>query len=202
MKTLLLLGNHSNDRHPCDIEMGNTHLLDWQIQNLENLGHEVVVVFGGKESDLILRGSQKIQNCDIIYDTNDDEITWSTNLRSGLYGVKRHCFVLPIYIPCPPAQVWRDIETHLFRHALDRKAHIIKPHRPEKGLLQPGFPWLVTARGKNFILFNDNIDPWQDTGLIISRTPTLSKSITSLVKNQVKLFKKNETNDTFSSTAS
>lgn len=179
MKALLLAGyileNRRDTLSALSMLDSGQLWIDHQIELLQRYGFEVTVVVGGPESEAILRGSRLLEQCELVYDTNDEHRTILTNLRAGLHTVIRHCFVLPIQKPCPERVIFQASLRQYFTSAYSSKAHVVWP------AIQGQWPALITPIGRRFLLRNDDIQDLYETR-VLAEQATL-KPITSQVIN-------------------
>ena len=149
MKTILLAGYRNDDtldnvpglqREP-DGELR----LDRRIAQLRALDHHVICVVSGAAAEQQLRRARRLEDVDLVYDTNAPAVTLMTNLRSGLAAVDGEaCFCLPVELPFPPASVWTSL-TRAAR-AEPAAASLVQVGQPE-GVDDFGFPLLITRAG-------------------------------------------------------
>jgi hypothetical protein len=152
MKTLLLCGYRAHDNHELalGVSQSGESLIDQRIQELLQMGHDLICVVGGAEADKQLRHCRNIQLTELVYDTNEPG-TLLSNTRSGVFAAPGEaCFVLPLEIPPPPPEVWTFLRNEY------GKAGFASPHAMLQATLtngEPvtshhfGFPLLLTRFG-------------------------------------------------------
>ncbi len=151
MKTILACGyTHQHDKHPALTVFENKLWVDWQIEKLLELNHEVVIVLGDSFSEKILSHSQLISQCELVFDTNGAVTTLMTNVKSGLYQVNNYSFILPITTPCAHSKVWANLTNH-YHKVCDDKLHLVKRFLPQNKNTSGTYPLLITPAGRTFI---------------------------------------------------
>lgn len=176
MNTILLAGfQDSEKKNSGMIEFNGQLWIDWQIEQLLSLGHQVTVVLGDVHSELLLSESKLIKMCDLVFDTNEIT-TLMTNLRAGLHSVVRHSNILPITTPAPHSEAWNRLSDHYFRINAE-KFDLLRSFCPIDGQMHEGFPLIVTRVGAKKIKANEEIKSLTDSRLTFSPVPHLNKSI-------------------------
>lgn len=177
MKALLLAGHQNSVDQPTALIPFKDQLwIDWQITQLHNMGYEVGLVIGDKHSERILAESEKVGACDFIFDTNGENTTLMSNLRSGVFSVSRICFVLPIGTPAPYKEVWQKLIDHYYRINAE-KYDLLKSFCPVGKKMQAGYPFLVTRTGVQKFKHLKDINSLEDERLTFSPVPQLGKAI-------------------------
>jgi len=153
MEVLLLSGYRPHPIGLDALEDGEIRL-DSQIRSLKEIGLTPIVVLSGNHADDVLRVSQQLESCELVFDANDNSSNLFTNLRSGLHVTKNACFALPVEIPVPPEGHWKHLKAELIREGLLTAHHVIHAFPTEGAAWQHwrGFPLLVTAIGNRVIL--------------------------------------------------
>jgi hypothetical protein len=160
MKTLLLCGYRPLDTSERALgierdELGQT-LIDRRIQQLRNLGQEVVCVLAGPEAEIQLREGRAIQDAELIFDTNTPSLL--ANLKAGLQAlIGEACFVLPVEVPLPPDEVWQSLRYEFLRLGTQAKEHMLQAVTAEGAPCQLGFPLLVTISGVKLLQNSTNL---------------------------------------------
>lgn len=182
MKLILLAGqNPLNLDEPVALcKIGDELLLDLQIQNAFTLGFEPLVVLDGADADTVLRSSKKISDVELVYDTNDIP-SFMSNLRSGLYGTNRECFVLPIWQTSPVKKAWQQLTYSYHHRELQSAAHLLQPYCPIYGEMTPGYPLFVTASGRSFLKNTKDLLSLSDVRILKAKVAVSQPSITSQV---------------------
>jgi hypothetical protein len=153
MKTILLCGYRQTEAN--EEILGRTQdsngvsLLDRKIARLKELGHEVVCVLAGNSADELLRTSQSLEDCELIFDTNDAAATLASNARAATFALENEaCFLHPLEIPLPPPAVW-----HFLMHELAKVGYATS-HAVLQAIGTPcqfGFPLLLTRNGAKLL---------------------------------------------------
>ena len=151
MKTLLLCGyrRSENGESILGLERDESHqrLLDRQIHDLSKLGFEVITVLSGDHADEQLRVCPRVANTELVFDTTPGP-TLATNLRAGLAATDDEgCFVLPVEIPAPPADLWRFLVQEWHRQGFNAPVTLIQAADTEGAPWHFGFPLLITRTG-------------------------------------------------------
>lgn len=156
MKVLLLSGYrpHSESGHALGTEMNaqGVTLLDRRIEQLRELGLNIVVIVSGSSADKQLRLCRRISEVELVFDANDALSTLATNFKAGLKAAPGEAFfTLPVDIPAPPVEVW----------SLLRDAWRALPGESDVSMLQVitaqgapwhfGFPLLCTRSGNELL---------------------------------------------------
>jgi hypothetical protein len=145
MKVLLLCGNYLElETHPALLDYPGESLIDQRIGALRALGLRVCCVLSGPEAEEILKKSKRLEQTELVFDTNDPR-RLASHLRSGLFATHDDALVLPIHIAPPPRHLWLKLRTRLANLGPD--VDIVRPYIPRAGRMELGFPWLVSRRG-------------------------------------------------------
>lgn len=169
MKTLLLCGYRSSDNNEdiLGIQRDENHqrLLDLQIQQLSNLGFEVITVLSGEHADEQLRVCPRIANTELVFDTSDSP-TLASNLRAGLGATDDEgCFVLPVEIKPPSADVWRFLIQEWHKQGFNAPISILQAATVEGAPWHFGFPLLITRTGNRELRKLQNLLSLSDSRL-------------------------------------
>jgi hypothetical protein len=167
VRALLLCGYKNSSSGSIGLEKissGET-LIDLQIARLQQMGFEPVCVLSGQYADEQLRQCTKIAECELAFDTNDFT-TLMTNLKAGLAATDGEgCFVLPLEIPCPEAELWRQLREEWRRLGFYTKITALQAMDAEGALWQRGFPLLITRNGNKLIRTLENLSSLLDPRL-------------------------------------
>lgn len=180
MDVLLLAGYRSAEPLGLEPHASGRLMLDVRIEQLRHLGLSPIVVLSGNHADEQLRQVRSLEKCELVFDTNGDEATLFTNLRSGLNVAEQACFVFPVEIPVPPEFVWKQLKTELLREGFLTDKHVFQL-ADEGAPWHYGFPILLSEVGRKVILNLKN-----PTGLTDPRiryyfsSPPLAHSAVSL----------------------
>ncbi len=155
MKVLLLAGYRTSDNseEPLGIERdtGGQRLLDARIHQLSQLGLEVITVLSGQHADDQLRLCPRIANTELVFDTSD-HVCLASNVKQGLAAVgPEGCYVLPVEITPPPADVWRLLRQEWGRMGFHTESAVFQAIDAQGAPWHFGFPLLVTTAGNNLI---------------------------------------------------
>lgn len=170
MKTILLCGYRPQSE--TGIALGTetnpegVTLLDRRIDTLKQMGMEIICVLAGSEAELQLRKCKRLVDTDLVFDTHDAEANLATNLRSGLKATnKSPCFVLPVDIPVPPADVWRALMEESRRIGTFSDAAVIQAVDAQGAPCHFGFPLFMTRHAYKVLLDIQNFTKLQDPRL-------------------------------------
>lgn len=169
MKILLLAGYRTseNSEEPLGIQRDESgqRLLDARIRQLSQLGLEVITVLAGIHADEQLRLCPRIANTELAFDTSD-HICLATNLKAGLAATELEgCYVLPVEIPPPPAEVWRFLRQEWGRIGFHTETYILQATDAQGAPWHFGFPLLITAAGNKHIRKLNDFRSLMDTRL-------------------------------------
>lgn len=151
MKTLLLAGYRALDPNEPALGLKTTDdgtlFLDQQIAALFALGADVITVVSGPQADEQVRLSQLMAETELVFDTNNELLSLASNLKAGLTAAPGDaCFVLPIEVPVPSANLWNQVKESWRQGGPLAPVHVITPT-----LTGAPFPLLVTPRGNRLI---------------------------------------------------
>ncbi len=165
MKTLLLSG-YSLTPEPEESfalkELHGIRIIDWQIRRLKSLGSEVVVVLGGTDSEDLLRKSQLLRYCELVFDTHGEQVSRWTNLQSGLESGPGWSFALDIKHPAPDLSTFKQLRDRYLIDGLNSPSHVYCA-TPKRS------PWLVSRSGRQFIKSTNDINSLEDSRLLLVR---------------------------------
>jgi CTP:molybdopterin cytidylyltransferase MocA len=169
MKALLLCGYRASDHQeePLGLrrdENGLT-LIDHRIQQLHQIGLEIVCVVSGATADEQLRHCTQIAKVELVYD-DDSEACLASNVRAGLTAVAEEgCFVIPLEVPCPPPEMWRFLKEEWRKVRFDSPYAVLQARKVEGTPFHFGFPLVITRRGHQLIRDNPDIRSLVNTRL-------------------------------------
>lgn len=174
MKVILLTQNVAGIS-PLDVYQSKP-LIDWQLDRFESWGYEPIVVIDKKLSELLLRGSQRIEDFEIVYDTNENP-SLNSQLLAGLYLVNTYCVALPVQVLAEDQKIFHHIQRHYWNLGPLSQVDWVQIFTPVNGHMLPGYPVLITPSGKRHIKSLDDFNGLQDPRIIMSPTPWLKKEI-------------------------
>lgn len=173
MKTLLLTHANENAVYQALTQMPDGSIfIDQQIRSLRALGFEPYIILDQSNAEEILRQSQEVEECEIIYDTVETP-NFCTNLQAGLFAVQRFCFALPVTTPVPPKSVWNQLSRVFFHHGDRIDKDIIQAFYSAFSNILPGYPLLITPRGNRRIKGFDVFKSLNDKRVQIHPTAVL-----------------------------
>jgi hypothetical protein len=155
MKAILLSGYRSSEFNDpalgTDLLPTGERRLDNQIQQLQALGFEVICVVSGPDAEEQLRHCARIADTELVFDTNDN-VSLASNLKAGLAATNGEgCFVIPVEIAAPPADVWRFLNQEWRRIGFTVDAPVIQATDAQGAPWHSGFPLIITRRGNELI---------------------------------------------------
>ncbi len=162
MNCLLLAGYRPSTEEDLlgfkETENGSFQLRE-AITSLKEMGHTVTVVLSGNIADEQLLRCREIMDCELVFDTNGEQCSLLTNVRSGLEAVDNHCFVFPVELKIPPPQIWKGLLAQLQMVGYATASHIFRSEIGHQ------FPLLLTRKGREVILDDTQITSFLDTKL-------------------------------------
>lgn len=175
MKTILLAGYRHHTLDDVELAPGlrvqddGTLLIDQRIAQLRSLGHQIICVIAGESADELIRRSRALLDVELVFDTHGEDVNLVSNVRAGLAALGREtCFVLPVEVPLPKADVWKKLA------AAGKEAggsvSLAQVRRDDPADL--GFPLLVTRHGTDKIKALPDLKSLADTRLEYLR-PTI-----------------------------
>lgn len=169
MKTILLCGYriHESPELAIGLERDADGLttIDRRIQELTQLGLEVICVVAGRSADEQLRHCSRIANVELVYD-DDAQACLATNLRAGLEAVEDDgCFVIPVELPCPPEELWSFLKEEWRKIRFHTDYCVLQATQPEGAPWHLGFPLLITRKGNTELRDNPDIRSLVDARL-------------------------------------
>jgi hypothetical protein len=165
MNKIILLAGESN-LSTALTEVNGMPFIDWQIQNLLSLNFEIYVVVDTKSSDLIIRNSKKLDECELVYDANYNS-SFMTNFRSALYVTYNMSFILPLTEFNYPKEVYKKLMNNYLKFGSNTNFHMFQTHSIKNGIFKPIFPILITAKGNHYLRHNKSIDNLNENQLHI-----------------------------------
>lgn len=154
MKVLLLAGYRNIvDEEPLGLnrDPNGQRILDSRIRELSQLGFEVICVLAGSGADEQLRLCPRIANTELVFDTSD-QLSLASNLKTGLAAAENEgCFVLPVEVAPPPADLWRMLRQELGRMGFHTESPILQAIDAQGAPWHLGFPLLITLAGNKQI---------------------------------------------------
>lgn len=145
--------------------------LDQQILNLQSIGLNPVVILSGTEADEVIRQSQPLRTCELVFDTNEpQDVSLMTNLKSGIQVVSQTCFVLPLEIPPPPKEIWVALKRAFQETGFTTKTAFIQLSDREGAPWHWGFPLYITRLGRHLLLQEENLHTLTDPRLTYFNT--------------------------------
>jgi hypothetical protein len=155
-----------------------TEAIDSLILALRKLKKNPILVLG-PDGDDILRLSQQIENCEIIFDPNYEGEIFS-GIKAGLETTNAAAFICAINEPILDPATWADLERALFSEDA-KSVHVFSPLTQDS---IPRYPQLVTAHGVRLAKTLPALSCWADLCTngalrctVVSMTP--SSSLTS-----------------------
>lgn len=185
MKIILLTGQFENPSGTnFSLEkIGSQLWIDHQIESLLKLKYEVDIVLGADHSDEIMRASQLVKMCNIIFDPNEALGNPLSNLHAGLHATYQETFLLPVQFKCPEEHVWKKL-INLLVPIETQGFHILRPYCPVNGIMEPGYPLGITRTAKNIILKNRKLKSLIEYNFKEYKIPFLDKALTQPHLNQ------------------
>ncbi len=157
MDVLLLSGYRSNLSETALQESNGIIFFDQQLIALQNLGLNPIVVLSGLDADEILRKSQQLRKCELVFDTNDNLSNMITNLKAGVLASSQTCFALPLEIPCPEKAVWIALKQAFQKTGFSTKKAIIQLTDEKGAPWHWGFPLFITRLGRHLLMNEPNL---------------------------------------------
>lgn len=178
MKITLLCGNFENPKqHGYALERINNQLLiDFQLEKLLSLNYEVDVVLGYKYSEEVLKLSQHIRRCNLIFDPNEESGSPLSNLFAGLYSLYGEGFFLPVQYLSPSLAEWQHMIQKLYR-SIGEGYQLLRPYCPIQGFMAPGYPLGISRSGKNTLMNHRRISKFEEAGLAEYKMPILNRDL-------------------------
>jgi hypothetical protein len=170
MKALLLCGYRvgENQEDPPGLERDEAGIIqiDRRIQELQRLGLDVVCVVSGPTSEKQLRHSLRIADVELAFDDETNACLIS-NVRAGLTAVKNNegCFVQPVEVPCPPAELWSLLKEYWRQTRFDSTYAVLQAAETNGHLCHFGFPLVISRRGHQILRENPEIHSLVNTRL-------------------------------------
>jgi hypothetical protein len=154
MKTILLAGyrptRHENQPLGLQLFGEQRTLLQSRLDFLKTFMPEIVCVVAGACADEQLRRCPAISSVELAFDdTPEEDLCLTSNLKAGLDLTKpgEPCFVLPVEISPPSAQVWSYLKEGWRQHGIHSDISLVQAQTPEGAPWHYGFPLLLTAHG-------------------------------------------------------
>lgn len=180
MKTLLLCGYRACD--PSEPLLGTAAhaddgatLLDHRIRQLRALRHDVICVLAGAKADEVLRLCPRIQETELVFDTNEPTNLMS-NLRAGTFAVPNQaCFVLPLEVPLVRPEVWEFLRNEYGKLGFATAHGFLRLESAPYG-----FPLLLSRQGVKQLTASTPIQQLNDPALnpLVLTLPNTNSSIT------------------------
>ncbi len=170
MKVLLLCGYRTSDEQetPLGLERDSDGitLIDQRIQQLQEMGLEVICIVAGNIAEAQLRQCSRIANVELVYD-DEQHPSLLTNIRFGLEAVDDDgCFVLPVELPSPPAEYWARLKEEWRKVRFDSDYSFLQGVDTTTGApCHLGFPLIVTRAGNKQIVSTPEIRQMLDARL-------------------------------------
>lgn len=170
MTTLLLAGYRTSSTLEAHFSLrtyNSQNLLDFQIQSLRQFCNEIVVVLAGGASEQVLRASKLIHECELVYDTEENDANLISNLRAGLHHTENWVFTLPVDYPCPKPEKFQRLLGAYTRDGWGSQSFLWTAG--EVNSPSPSFfPLLVTRNGNAFIRKTKDLFSFEDQRLKIN----------------------------------
>lgn len=175
MKAFLLAGyrESQNPAFPFALRPyeGQT-LLDWQIQQLKRSRFEVCVILAREESEVIIRTSRLVHDCELIFDTSDKDANLVSNARAGMAITTDQAIILPVDQICPPPESLSLLVKASARAGLRTSTHFFTladlNNLPDPAL----FPLLITRCGNDFLKKTTDLNNFGDTRFVYNQAST------------------------------
>lgn len=152
---VLILAGYRNDSYETLLKrerLDSPILLDLQIQRVRSLGLNPIVVLSGPHTDEVLRRSISLSECELVFDTNEDNVNLMTNLKAGIHTISQTCFVLPVEVPCPDKQAWVALKLAFQKTGFSTQKAVIQLTNQQGAPWHWGFPLYVTRLGRHLLL--------------------------------------------------
>lgn len=115
--------------------------LDTHIAHLEKMNFEIVVVIGGFNSEQVLCQSQLLERCELVFDTNDNELSLLSNIRAGMHTTEDSILVHPAGSDLINERSFQELVKAYYHAGLRTESH---------GFWTGDFPLLITRSGNQF----------------------------------------------------
>lgn len=174
----LLLSGYQQDPHArfaLKTHKGKA-LIDFQIEQLQKIAQDIVVVVSGAASETILRHSQKLPECELVFDTSSEPTSLLSNLRAGVHYSPEWAVVLPVELPCHDVEIFNKL------HKAYIQAGLLCPWDmltggPKDRIDLSFFPLLITRSGNNLLRTTQDLVDLEDPRLRIN---SIASSLTSV----------------------
>jgi molybdopterin-guanine dinucleotide biosynthesis protein A len=178
MKILLLCGYRSTDASEVPLGLQRDEkrvtLLDRQISILMLFGYEVITVLSGAAADEQLRQSRRLPQTEMVFDQSVRPSLLS-NAREGALSARHEaCFVLPVEIPVPPAEIWNSLRNEYARIGFQTEKSVIQVGGAAHHY---GFPLLFTRQGAECLQITEDLNGLSDARLSYLHLAPEAKSL-------------------------
>ena len=153
MRTILLAGYKKATPEDCPwlVSEDGLPILEGRIREARKFGQQCIVVLAGEVADEALRVCPSLDQCELIFDTNQ-EPTLLSNLKAALSVGTDPALVLP-------AELSFGDETAVFE-LIGRAAQ--QGPRANSEVIRQSFPLLITLRGCEAVLRNKTLTSLAD----------------------------------------
>lgn len=156
MRTLLLCGyrtsDHNEDLLGTERDAAGVTLLDRRIEQLQALGHDVIIVLAGASADEQLVHCRRIETVEMAFDNSANGGSLLSNTYAGaeLFD-NESCFVIPLEVVPPPAAHWRFLYNELAKIGFATPVAALQAVSPQGAPCHYGFPLLLTRSGNSLL---------------------------------------------------
>lgn len=174
MRVILLAGYRQTDVENCPwlARENGVPVLEQRIRDAFRFGQECVVILGGECADEALRVCPSLEQCELVFDTNEN-LNLLSNLRAAVKAGLDPALVLPAELRFGDVSTVRKLIGWAAQQGVRSPAHLIQVTDPSGRLVNHGFPLVLTLRGAQEILRNTTIGSLADTQLNANTVPLL-----------------------------
>lgn len=154
MRVIVLAGykNHPTDQCPWIEKSDGVALLERRLREVRSVTDHCIVVLSGDSADEILRHCPTLENCELVFDTNQAQISLLSNLRAALKLGGDPAIVLPADIGLSPGPELKELVSSAVQQGLRCPYHLLQGVTQSGALWNGGFPVLLTTTGAETIL--------------------------------------------------
>ena len=160
MRVILLAGYKPCTHNNCPwLEDENSQpRLEQRIHEARTISTNCIVVLAGQVADMILLKCPSLENCELVFDTNEEQANLLTNLRAALTLGTEPAIILPAEIPFGDVTKVKQLADVAVQHGLKAPFHMIQNE-------DQGFPLVLTGTGCRELVRNKTLQGLADPQL-------------------------------------
>lgn len=149
IESVLLIATRGNAPEIARQEFRGLPLLDWQIHRILKMQRKPILI-SRPNFEPELQSQRLRQECLFVHDKSPNPNLCSA-IRAGFEYSLGFSFALPLDIPAPREETWREMENRFWAGNMGSSIHILRPMLQRDEIKYFGFPLLISEKGRHFM---------------------------------------------------